>query len=764
MTIPATILLVEDDRTLLDGIADLLEISGLGYDLEILKAADGEQALQVLSQRESDLIISDIMMPRTGGFELLERLRETPEWVQIPVIFLTARGAREDVLEGRLRGAELYITKPYDSDELLQLVKGQLDRAFELQSEKRRKIDTLSQNIIQLLNHEIRTPLTYVQAYYELLAEDLYADDRASMQQYLQGIHIGAERLSRLVSDLILVLELRSGEATKRYEQRARPLDNLSALLQSMCDSDWVRPDGKRARVECRVPAELPVVFADQDSILNVCERLIDNGLKFSPNEAEAEIRIQLVAGSENDEVYFYVEDNGVGLPGHIHSQIFELFFQYNRESLEQQGAGAGLTIVKGLVELCGGRIQLRSEEGKGSRFSVFLPCYNTKQDRPGSSSGQPEQKIQATVLLVEDERFLLEGLRELIELHECDYELNLLTAADGVEGLAVLAREQPDLIITDIMMPKMDGYEFLSVVRANPALVDIPVIFLTAKGDREDILLGRRSGAEEYITKPYDTDEMLSLVVAQLDRYFQRQSVVRKDLEELKRGVLDLLSSDFQMPLSVLSEHTDELASNLETVRTEADLTAYLRGIKSGSSEVLGLAEDFIFLTSLRTGEASGAFSIRAKPEDPTLVLHDVTRSYEQSSGLRVDRFDARTGPCKAQIDPETLAKCIRRLIETVVVLTDGGKERVLHLSSTQEGDEIRLGIGHVDPETVDWDEERLKNLLGVPDAVVPELSEYDPGLIIAKGIASLHSGRLDVERDSQLGYEFVVWLPEIG
>jgi two-component system sensor histidine kinase/response regulator len=760
MAIPATILLVEDDRTLLDGIADLLEVSSLGYDLEILKAGDGEQALHVLSQRRSDLIISDIMMPKTGGFELLERLRETPEWVQIPVIFLTARSAREDVLEGRLRGAELYITKPYDSEELLQLVKGQLDRTFELQGEERRKIDVLRQNITQLLNHEIRTPLTYVQAYYELLAEDLYADDRASVQQYLRGIRLGAQRLSRLVADLILVMELRSGEAAARHERRAKPLENLAALFLSLCDINWERPDGKSAIVECQVPDELPVVFADEDSILDIGQRLIENGLKFSPNENE--IRIGLAAGSRDGEVYFYVEDNGVGLPSHIHSQVFELFFQYNRESLEQQGAGAGLTIVKGLVELNGGRIHLQSEEGRGSRFTVFLPIYNEGEDRPSPAIGQLERKIQATILLVEDEWFLLEGLQELMELHECDYELKVLKATNGAEGLAALARQQPDLIITDIMMPNMDGYEFLSKVRSNPAWVHIPVIFLTAKGDREDILLGRRSGVEEYITKPYDTDEMLGLVVARLDRYFQRQSVVRKDLEELKRGVLDLLSSDFQMPLSVLSSYTDELASNLETVRTEADLTAYLRGIQSGSSEVIGLAEDFIHLTSLRTGEASGAFNVRARAEDPVLILDDVRRTFERDSGLRVCRYDAQKGLFKAHIDPQTLAKCIHRLIQTVVKLAVDETKAKLYLASSQEDGEIRLRIGYVDPEIVDWDEERLRNLLDLPDAVVPELSEYDPGLIIAKGIADLHSGRLDMKRDSEMGYEFVIRLPE--
>jgi DNA-binding response OmpR family regulator len=762
MANPATILLVEDDRTLLDGIADLLEISNVGYDLKILKAADGEEALQVLSQGQSDLIISDIMMPKIGGFELLRRLRQSPELVQIPVIFLTARGAREDILEGRVRGAELYITKPYDSDELLQLVKGQLDRTFELQSEKRRKLDVLSQNIVQLLNHEIRTPLTYVQAYYELLAEDLYGDDRGSVQQYLRGIHLGAERLSRLVDDLILVLELRSGEAAYRYEQRAEPIANLAELLRSLCESDWLRPDGQRALVDCQVPDDLPVVFADPDSILNVAGRLLDNALKFSPNDHDTEIKISLVAGSQNGEVYFYVEDNGVGLPRHIHSQVFELFFQHNRESLEQQGAGAGLTIAKGLVDLQGGRILLQSTEGAGSRFTVFLPCHTIGENKPRPLVGQSDRKIQATILLVEDEWFLLEGLRELMELHACDYELAVLKASDGIEGLGVLERQQPDLIITDIMMPNMDGYEFLSRVRENPAWIHIPVVFLTAKGDREDILFGRRSGAEEYITKPYDTDEMLSLVIAQLDRYFQRQSVVRKDLEELKRGVLDLLSTDFQLPLSELSDYTDELASNLEMVRTEAELTTYLRGIQTGSSEVSRLAEDFIFLTSLRTGEASGAFSMKARPEDPAHVLRDVKRSYEQSPGSSGVRFDSQIGICAAIIDAETLVKCLHRLMQTVVRFTQDEKIAELYLALARQDGEIRLSVGHVDPDFVAWDEDRLNSLLDRPDAVVPELSEFDPGLIIAKGIADLHSGRLALERVSHRGYEFVIKLPE--
>ena len=137
----ATILLVEDDQALLDGIADLLEISDIGYAIDIMKATNGFMGLEAIKGRVPDLIISDIMMPRMGGFEFLEQLRKKPEWVHIPVIFLTAKGTTGDILKGRLSGAELYITKPYESDELLQLVKSQLKRAFELRIDRQRRMD-----------------------------------------------------------------------------------------------------------------------------------------------------------------------------------------------------------------------------------------------------------------------------------------------------------------------------------------------------------------------------------------------------------------------------------------------------------------------------------------------------------------------------------------------------------------------------------------------------------------------------------------------
>src|SRR5688572_521102 len=136
----ATILLVEDDQSLLDGISDLLEVADMGYQVHALTASNGRAGLARIAEETPDLIISDIMMPLMDGFEFLAEVRKNPAWIHIPFIFLTARGEKRDIQEGRSSGAELYITKPFDNDELLQLVKGQLDRTFQLQFVRQQRL------------------------------------------------------------------------------------------------------------------------------------------------------------------------------------------------------------------------------------------------------------------------------------------------------------------------------------------------------------------------------------------------------------------------------------------------------------------------------------------------------------------------------------------------------------------------------------------------------------------------------------------------
>jgi signal transduction histidine kinase len=629
----ATILLVEDDQSLLDGIRDLLEVAELGYDIRVLTAGNGRAGLAVMAESVPNLIISDIMMPQMDGFEFLSHVRQIPAWVHIPLIFLTARGSKQEIFEGRLSGAELYVTKPFDNDELLQLVKGQLDRTFQLQLVRQERLDKLKRTILQLLNHEFRTPLTYVTAYYEMLAEGLVGHESENLQEYLRGIQAGCERMSRLVEDLILVMELRTGEARARHDQRARPLDDIGELLREAARQAAPLAQSKAIAIREEIEPSLPAVYGDRHSLAVIFHHLINNAVKFTAYRRDDRGVVHLIAEGHGDGVRITVADNGIGFPDQVKSQIFDLFFQYNREQLEQQGSGSGLAIVRGLVELHQGRIEVESEPGCGSTFAVLLPAYHP-DDAPGHGAGGKPGKA-ATVLVVEDDHYLLYGLRELLEICDVGYHFRVLTASNGRLGLEVLARDQPDLIISDIMMPEMDGYEFLSEVRRNPAWLHIPFIFLTARGERHDIYRGWRSGVAEYITKPYDSDQLLELVVTQLNRHMQVQGAFNQDFEGLKRSILALLQPEFRLPLDIVSRYSQKLAHDLEEAETDEEVMESLRNIQAGSSRLSMLVKDFINLAELRTGEAVTSFRLQSRPLNAGALLSEVGAVLQEEGQL---------------------------------------------------------------------------------------------------------------------------------
>ncbi len=757
---PATILLVEDDLALLDGIADLLEVSEVGYDLQLMKAINGVVALEAVTENEPDLIISDIMMPKMGGFEFLEQLRKRPDWVHIPVIFLTAKGTPDDILKGRLSGAELYITKPYDSDELLQLVRSQLDRAFELKGHRQLRLDTFSRNIVQLLNHEFRTPLTYVTAYYELLADGFLRDDPASLNEYLRGIQVGTERLTNLIGNLVNVLELRTGEAARRIEQYSEIIDDPVALLISHCGERYWGDKGEVVRIYCDFPDHLPRIHVHQDSLNMILDCLLNNAIKFSRMNQDHEPIIELSATAEDGYLAISVTDNGIGIPELVQRRVFDLFFQYNREDLEQQGAGTGLAIVRGLTELQGGCVEVVSKVGEGSVFTIYLPEYVDA----GTVSSQPEikdgGKKRATILLVEDEWFLLEGLRDLLGVFGSDYDLNILTAGDGKEALQILETNEPDLIISDITMPRMDGYEFLNQARKNPAWLHIPIIFLTARGEREDILKGRRSGAEEYVTKPYDAKELFAVIETQLDRHFQRQFAVQQDFDELKKSILDLLLADMNMPLGMVSNYTEKLAENVDKLKSDQDLMSYLKGIHSGSTQVSRLIEDFILLVELQTGKTVDWFALQARPTNINEVLKEIVR-LQRSNGnwqnVIIEQQLSDNVPL-VLIDPELLTQCLERIVDLMIALCKDFPEIGIVLTSQATDGQIILTIGTQAVSLTDEESQLVNHLLSRPEPVVLELAEYDPALLITKGVVHYHDGSivLDVKDNRRLDFIF--------
>lgn len=756
-------MLVEDDIALLEGMVDLLEISEIGYDITVHTATDGREGLRVLVDQTPNLIISDVMMPNMDGLTFIERVRENPNWVHIPFIFLTAKGTKQDLLEGRLKGADLYITKPYDTFELVQLVKSQLDRAFQLELSREKRKDTMSRNIVQLLNHEFRTPLTYVTAYYEMLASGFLNEDEENIREYLRGIQVGAIRLSFLVDGLITVMELRTGQKDSEFETIAEPITDLSELIQVTCENVIRFHQSSNLKVHYDIPEVLPLVYGARNDLKIVFSRLLDNALKFSLIKRSRNPEIWITASAIGDEVRLSFRDNGIGFPHHVTKRLFELFYQHNRELFEQQGAGVGLTIAQGLVELHGGRIEVASAEGVGSTFTVVLPVYG---DGPGvelAPEKSSEQKRKATILVVEDEWFLLEGLKDLLEILDGNYELQIITATNGEEGLKRIAEQQPDLIISDIMMPRMDGYEFLENVRQNPAFLHIPVIFLTAKGEREDIMRARQRGVEEYITKPYDSQVLFKLVLSQLDRYFQTQGVIAQNLDEIKRGILDLFLPDFQLPLMSVTDYAQLLVDSLEKVQSDEELIDYLRGIKIGSSQIRQMVEDFVFLVELDAGEASSNFGTRVKPGDVNQVIAEAIRKCileMGEEGLKVTSKLSRS-IAPVALDYPTLRMGLDRVLKAAIMLGNGRKTKMLEIMSNQQGSEVLIVIGSRGGELSQEKIDRINALMKMDGPTVLELSTFDPGLPVVKGIIGLHRGQIILDSDPLGGYRFEIRLP---
>jgi signal transduction histidine kinase len=363
----AKVLVVEDDVHLLKGIQDILELDGYA----VLTADNGVQGLAVLNEQSvpPDLIVSDIMMPRMDGIQFLKEVRREMRWFSIPFIFLTAKGEKSDVHRGMRLGVDDYVIKPYDPADLLVKIESRLERHRSLTALHTTGMASLKREILTIVNHEFRTPLTFVVAYADMLNNP--GDQKlteAEVMSYIQGISTGAERLRNLIENFILLVELETGEAKQTYDWRKGPIGNLPALIKQARERVKVEERGYPVTVEIVEP--LPFFIGDIEYVTSAIAHLLSNAAKFSDPGSP----ITIGAFAKADEIVVWVRDHGRGIPAAEFANIWKSFYQIDRATNEDQGAGAGLAIVKGIAELHGGRVEVESEVGKGSTFRLNFP------------------------------------------------------------------------------------------------------------------------------------------------------------------------------------------------------------------------------------------------------------------------------------------------------------------------------------------------------------------------------------------------------
>ena len=400
------------------------------------------------------------------------------------------------------------------------------------QARKLEELDHAKSRFFANISHEFRTPLTLTIGPLEDVRSQLRATPEDDAPRKLDMALRNARRLLRLVNQVLDVAKLEAGQM-KLHAHRA----NLVSFVRGIAAA--FTPVAERKRIQLTVRAEAPdiQVWFDADALEKVFTNLLSNAFKFTPEHGTIDVEIDIEADpvdSEAGAVILRIADSGPGIRPEDLPHVFERFFHVDESGDgSQPGTGIGLSLARELVELHGGEIQAHSAHGSGATFTVVLPLgrghltdeqvtgddahpdesvfheimvagHDGASSPPASAPTVAEADDVTTVLVVEDSA----DLRAYIRDHLAG-RFRVAEAVDGAEGLAMARHLIPDLVISDLMMPKMDGYELCRSLRCNPETDYIPLIMLTAQAGSDQRIAGLEGGADDYITKPFEMREL---------------------------------------------------------------------------------------------------------------------------------------------------------------------------------------------------------------------------------------------------------------
>ncbi|MEK4043619.1 ATP-binding protein [Paenibacillus sp. FSL H8-0048] len=416
------------------------------------------------------------------------------------------------------------------------------------------ELDRMKDQLLANTSHELRTPLNGIINITSSLLESGREELDEAQRYNLHTVVSEARRLDSLINDILDAAVMRSG----KLKLKQRPIDLHSVAEASLTMIRQLHNSGEIAFLN-QIPESLPPVYADEDRLYQIMYNLIGNAAKFT---RQGSITTGAVLGQNRIEIW--VEDTGSGIAEDRLEDIFKPFYQIDSsETREAGGTGLGLSITRTLIELHGGEIQVSSEQEKGSRFSFTLPLSrlpaekgNRKQRevRPALlqhhaafTEAEARNTQTRSILAVEDDPASLAALISILKYD--GYSVTAVT--DGVSALEALERERHyDLIILDVMMPRMSGYEVLKRLRIRYGMLDMPVLMLTAKARPEDLQAGFAAGANDYLAKPFEALELKSRV---------------KTLVQLKESVSNRIAAELSFLQAQIKPHF--LFNSLSTI-----------------------------------------------------------------------------------------------------------------------------------------------------------------------------------------------------
>jgi signal transduction histidine kinase len=657
---------------------------------------------------------------------------------------------------------------------------------LERANEELKELDEAKTRFFANVSHELRTPLTLLLGPLETL---LASEEEGERRTLLESMASNSRRLLRQVNALLDGAKLESG----RLRLEPAP-GNLGTLLEELVEAATPLAERRGLKLRTERLDELPDSIFDHHKTEIIVANLLSNALKLTPQGGEVVVR----AGIEKETVFCEVKDDGPGIPEDQLERIFERFHQVDGSaSREHGGTGLGLALARELARLHGGNVTVRSRLGEGSVFRVELPrdpggAFVERRRKPRRREDQLAQAradVQAAreyavrslreTLLADVElppRRAAEGLRPqapadaprlLLVEDNADLRSFLAarlarryrveTASDGAAGLDVARRVRPDLVVTDVMMAGMDGFELCRRLKADPAFAATPVILLTARAGTEAVAEGLDAGADDYVVKPFALRELEARIAAHLRaREIERQLHERESRLAAIGQMTGSVVHDLRNPLTLIKGYADlahslalrggdaaTIARELETVRSESDR------LRRMIEEILDYARGGTPRLAVETVLARGYLAEILQP----LAADLRERGIEVAIDLRLD--DA----LRVTLDRDRLQRVLENLlINAREALAPWGLTKRIAIRAGVEGGSLALRVADSGP--------------GIPEGTIEHL--FEPfatngkkqgtglGLVTVRNLIKAHGGEVRVEAKApEGGAAFTVLLP---
>ncbi|MFB6343455.1 two-component regulator propeller domain-containing protein [Saccharicrinis sp. FJH62] len=420
-----------------------------------------------------------------------------------------------------------------------------------LENEKAHEIDKLKSRFFTNISHEFRTPLTLIRG----PLEDLSTQKTSTIsmnRELLDIMRRSSSRLQNLINQLLDISKLETGNVKLCVTE-----GDLDTFIRTIILSFISLADSKNIKYKYDLSGSNLHLWYDEDKLEKILLNLVSNAFKFTPANGLIKIRSSYIykENSEDPEfLEFSVSDTGIGIPSQNIDRIFDRFYQVNSSSKrETEGTGIGLALTKELVDLYRGHIAVKSKEGKGTTFTLHIPVSKTQFSQDELADQRPLKEVspdpdllhtdvnplytaipdlvlpknKPVILIVEDNPDLVRYISGNL-----NNAYNILKAKNGKEGMGKAIQTIPDLIISDLMMPVMNGLEMCRALKNNDKTSHIPIIMLTARADKKSKLEGLNTGADDYIVKPFDAKE-LNIRIKNLIE--QRQRLWQKFKDDIK-------------------------------------------------------------------------------------------------------------------------------------------------------------------------------------------------------------------------------------